>query len=376
MVKNVICNCGTSAATKWIKPPTNLEKWVRDNGGPEKAGKLIADYFINIAPDGNDLQNTLSAEIHSLVRIGIAPGDRVVLLASDTSDGYACALAVEQYLNKWWTGVTVKAHTVKGLQVMDEKRFRREGVVEFVRICLDEINYWGPEQCILNPTGGFKALVPYAVVVGMIKRVPCRYIFERSAALLNLPPLPIDIDRSYLEHYRQILESIEREGVISLKYWQDEVDYADQERLFPLVEVDGEYITLSGVGELLLAELHRPVDLVPFLSRWAWEDCLGLLRELPGCDPFRYLQKVAGSEKLLNQDLRKKGENDWLKPGNTSDRYLVSKEGWRLLVWRAIREDQEGPNYPTTVKVDLNRDRRSSRYAPFTRLDMFWPDNQ
>ncbi|MDY6782172.1 MAG: hypothetical protein SW833_06400 [Cyanobacteriota bacterium] len=57
----------------------------------------------------------------------------------------------------------------------------------------------------------------------------------------------------------------------------------------------------------------------------------------------------------------------WLKPGRTSDRYLVSIEGWRMLVWRAIREDQKGANYASQVKIDLVRDRRS--YAPFMRME-------
>ena len=57
----------------------------------------------------------------------------------------------------------------------------------------------------------------------------------------------------------------------------------------------------------------------------------------------------------------------WLQPGRTTDRYLVSVEGWRLLVWRAIREDQIGSSYAQEIDVDPTRDR--SKYAPFTRLE-------
>ncbi|WP_203457590.1 hypothetical protein [Gloeothece citriformis] len=56
----------------------------------------------------------------------------------------------------------------------------------------------------------------------------------------------------------------------------------------------------------------------------------------------------------------------WLKPGNTTDRYLVSVEGWRMLVWRAIREDQQGSDYPNQVKVDPNQ---RQKYAPFMRME-------
>ena len=57
----------------------------------------------------------------------------------------------------------------------------------------------------------------------------------------------------------------------------------------------------------------------------------------------------------------------WLKPGRTTDRYLVSVEGWRLLVWRAIREDQIGADYSRKVVVQPDRDR--NRFSPFTRLE-------
>lgn len=56
----------------------------------------------------------------------------------------------------------------------------------------------------------------------------------------------------------------------------------------------------------------------------------------------------------------------WLKPGRTTDRYLVSIEGWHMLVWRAIREDKEGSNYASTVKVNPDNERRS--YSPFMRI--------
>ena len=57
----------------------------------------------------------------------------------------------------------------------------------------------------------------------------------------------------------------------------------------------------------------------------------------------------------------------WLKPGRTTDRYLVSVEGWRLLVWRAIREDRVGGDYPQQIVIDPQRVR--AKYAPFTRLE-------
>jgi len=148
---------------------------------------------------------------------------------------------------------------------------------EFTKRCLRAINSYHapvrgqPANVVLNPTGGFKALVPYMVLIGMIKEVPCRYIFEQSTTLLELPPLPVEFSRSRFEAFKFLFERIERESAITLADW------------------------------------------------------------------------------------------------NATDRYLVSVDGWRLLVWRAIREDEVGAGYPQDIVVDPVRDR--SRSAHFIHLE-------
>jgi hypothetical protein len=139
--------------------------------------------------------------------------------------------------------------------------------------------------------------------------------------------------------------------------------------LEPLIEREGNLITLSGVGFLFLDEVRTPTQCVPFLSQRAWADCLENLARLAQCDPFRFLARVAKSREAFKQAEHVNTGNGmrWLKPGNTTDRYLVSVEGWRMLVWRAIREDEVGNDYPTRVVVDPTE---RSRYGPFTRMEI------
>jgi hypothetical protein len=115
--------------------------------------------------------------------------------------------------------------------------------------------------------------------------------------------------------------------------------------------------------------MRSPSALVPFLSQKAIRDCFDNLAKLDDCDPFRFLLRVATSKDAfqLSEHINVGNGLRWLKPGRTTDRYLVSVEGWRMLVWRAIREDQEGSNYASTVKVNPDTERRS--YSPFMRMD-------
>jgi putative CRISPR-associated protein (TIGR02619 family) len=374
MPHTIVCSVGTSAA-KGVCSPANLASWVQDQGGVKQAAATLFARFADILPAGEALQSTLSAEIHSLVRIGVSPADRVIFLASDTPDGEACARALACYLEKHFPGVLVEVLPVKGLQVHDAELFRREGVVNFVRDCLRTVRDYGTAQVILNPTGGYKALVPYTVLVGMVKRVPCRYIFEQSSQLLTLPPLPVAFDRGPFERYRSLIERIERETAIPAKDWEREVRHDDRSLLEPLVERTNVEVTLSAVGLLLLDEVRSPTALIPFLSRKAWEDCLDNLCQLHECDPFRFLLRVAADDSQLRlaEHINVGNGLRWLKPGRTTDRYLVSVENWRLLVWRAIREDQEGSDYPQRVTVNPITDRK--RLGPFTRLEFADSEN-
>ena len=343
--------------------------WVNDQGGFQNAANVLYARVSDTAPTGEALKKTLSAEVHSLVRLGVNNNDRVILLSSETTDGKACAFAVKYYLDRYFVGLECTVDSVDGLQVHDAERFRRTGIVNFVGKCLNAVNQFGNTHSILNPTGGFKALMPYAVLVGMLKKVPCKYIFEQSTTLLTLPPFPIAIDRGSFESYRTLLNKIERETHLPIDAWNQSIPYADRELLEPLIEVCDKQVTLSGVGLLFLDELQKPTSLVPFLSRQAWNDCYDTLCKLKECDPFEFLIRIAKDQAAFKryEHINSGSGLRWMKPGNTTDRYLVSIDGWRLLVWRVIREDQEGTNYPNKVKVNPTVDRKN--FGPFTRLE-------
>lgn len=264
---------GTSAAKALGVHPKKLMDWVQQQKSVEDAAEQVFSTFREIVPEGENLKVHLSAEIHSLFRIGITNQDRVILLSSNTDDGYCCALAVEKYLKYHRNGIYAKAERITGLQVEDAKLFKREGVVNFVKRILQEVDSYDPNNIILNPTGGYKALVPYTVLLGMLKGIKCDYIFEQSTTLLELPPLPVEFKRSQFDIYKDLFEKIERETEISQAEWEEKVPYIERKLLEPLVEVSNKQVTISAIGFLFLEEMREPSALVPFLSQKAIKDC-------------------------------------------------------------------------------------------------------
>ena len=250
-MKTILCTVGTSASKKLGIHPKKLEDWVSQYSTVQEASIALFKSFEDFKPElEENLTQHLSAEVHSLARLKISDKDRVLLFASETPSGHCCALAVKLYLETYWPNIIVEVEPIEGLQVDDPVCFQNKGVINFVKTASHYIESYGNGNVILNPTGGYKALVPYTVLIGMIKEVNCYYIFEQSTALLQLPPLPVEFRRSQFEAYRELFEEIDRESSISVSQWRKDMSYEDQKILQPLVEQVGDAITFSAVGLL------------------------------------------------------------------------------------------------------------------------------
>ena len=362
-----LCTVGTSAA-KAIGTRIS-DDWVREKGGVAAAAEAIYQTLAHGDMQNEDhLKKVLSAEIHSLARMPLAAGDRVVLYASETPDGQACAQSVMLYLQE--RGFEAQVNVVAGLQVQNAERFRALGVPNFVRAVLNDIESYGADYCVLNPTGGFKALVPYTVLIGMLRRVPSRYIFEQSSELITLPPFPLDFSRSLVnDQVAALLKQIEAQTFIPISELETGLPYDIRQSLMPLFEIDGAQVTLSAIGILVLEDLQKPVAYRVYLSQKA----VAGIKDLDSradTDPIRFLLRVAADHNAFSAALHgNAGQGfSWLKPGRTSDRYLVSIEEGRMLVWEAVNhQDYDLMSSRPDLGGTCLANRRA--YAPFLRLE-------
>lgn len=366
-----LCTTGTSAA-KGAR--THIDShlsadWVKDQGGPEAAGRIIAGWFRDSSPhEEQNLIRELSAEIHSLARMPIDAKDRTVFFASDTPDGLACTYANKEYLEKWWPGITVEIVQIGGLQVHNAQAFQQEGVINFVKQCLRKIEAYGAAQCVLNPTGGFKALVPYTVLIGMLRNVRCTYIYERSTKLIDLPAIPVDVDHYRLRQVLPLMQECEQQSSIPKSRFDEAVHHNDRELLLSLFEEIGNELTLSAVGFLMFEQLQKPVQLEACVSKEARTS----LNDWPHAEAF--LLQCAHSPTFLKEKEHAslEGGLKWLKPGNTSDRYLVETREGRLLTWEIVKHDdydRKGEQLAQQARERLGR------YFPFIRLPLMSKDD-
>lgn len=188
-MRTLICTNGTSIA-RGVKPlaphaDTHIYRVALDDR-VERVRAQTADEPSFLAQ--------VAAETHSLMALDCGPGDRVVLLHSETDDGRVCAETVGRIVEQSF-GCPAEPWVVRGMQVSDAARFGQLGVGH-LRTALHRLHKRSRRegrQTVLNATGGFKAMVSCATIYGLLLRLRVVYLFERSQELIQMPP--IDVDR-------------------------------------------------------------------------------------------------------------------------------------------------------------------------------------
>ncbi len=199
----------------------------------------------------------VSAETNGLTRSDCGPSDEVLILASDTADGQACAKALADLITAK-LGAPARVTAVGGLQVTSGEKFRQSGIRNLIRTVLRETRNARAhgEAVVLNVTGGFKGVVPYMTLLGMFEDVEIIYVYDFSDTLVRLPALPVRFDAERIAfalpalqvlNNAKIMAEAEFHALLPGRGWNDDPIFAQ------LIEQDGGMVALSGAGELALA---------------------------------------------------------------------------------------------------------------------------
>jgi len=258
-----ICTCGTSIITKRnidfekIKgiPLTQWEKYGTDI---ELIKEQVLSELQNISLS-QDLNDT-SAEIKSLIKMGLKPNDKVILISTYTIDGKLGAELVREFLisKKLIAKGNIQIKEIKGLQANDGKKFANEGIKNL----LSSLIKYEYENIVLNITGGYKSVIPYLALIGMLFNKPIRYIHEDSEDIITLAHIPLLLNEEIILKVEPKLRKIEKETAISKEEWQKGIDYNDH-RFDCLIEEENAHVTLSGIGFLFWErfKIDYPEDL-------------------------------------------------------------------------------------------------------------------
>jgi hypothetical protein len=128
----------------------------------------------------------------------------------------------------------------------------------------------GPEFVAIDATGGYKAQIAVAVVLGQALGIPVFYKHERFNETIAFPPLPVSLDYTLLGAHADLLAAVERNATLT----EGDLRDADERLLVFLNEetVDGTRLyELNAIGQIYLTGFRlsrgRRLQLLPAKNR-------------------------------------------------------------------------------------------------------------
>jgi len=272
---------------------------------------------------GNFPWDKLSAELNTLKRLKLDTNDNFFLLYSDDEEGEKSAKFLKYVLEK--NGFFYVFPKKIDFLTKDFIQFSQKGLKNLLNVIVSIVEEY-PDVSIVA-TGGYKAETAYATIAGIIFSIPVYYIHEDFKSLIELPPLPINIDikliQMHIQNIYEILKLPPNEVVKKINNLPKKLNY-----LFE--KVDNQYV-FSPMGSLIMRyyanqSLFESINDFEISVYKAHSTLFG--------DNIRKISDIKNElvRKLLKKVLRLSNKNivriifDEFSPQKFDETYLVFKE--------------------------------------------------
>jgi putative CRISPR-associated protein (TIGR02619 family) len=292
-MKKIITTVGTSIFTNYMKPEIQdsyddyekinvqfekLESEPAQNYS-ESTVKISMRYLKKTISDewfkrDNEPNTKASAEIKSILAIAkdVTEDVEVYLLATDTVLSVLACELVKEWFSEYKSAYAIDIQfnktldVISKLQVLDKVSFEKEGLVNLIsRFYVICENYF--DNVILNITGGYKAIIPYITILGQVNKVPVKYIFEDTDTLIEIPLLPLTIDKGIFEKYQDAFFKLEENSFLKK---QDCHHFATEVESCLEIDSDGN-VSFNSLG-LMLWEKYKSGFFFFYTSDEVWTD--------------------------------------------------------------------------------------------------------
>ncbi|MCX7698454.1 MAG: putative CRISPR-associated protein [Candidatus Goldbacteria bacterium] len=259
----LINTCGTS-----LKP--NLEK---ENIYSVKNAIELGNYLAEKINNINNLSDKIfGAEINSIYSIlkknKNKDIDILYFLVSDTKDGEKIGNILKTFFNagkvkniiKEDLNINIENIKVEKIEKLigNEENYKEfnKGLSNLVKIIAEIKRDNSQKELIINATGGYKAQISFAGLIGQVLKIKVYYMFEAFPEVLELLPMPVNFDYKIISDYYDILLDIDKNWEKYPEQKSDELKNKLDDNIFKLldlVEIDNtRYFNLSSVLSLAL----------------------------------------------------------------------------------------------------------------------------
>ncbi|NJR49871.1 MAG: putative CRISPR-associated protein [Leptolyngbyaceae cyanobacterium CSU_1_3] len=249
MRNTLICTVGTSLLGNFSRADEKFKEALNDQNWQQLSLLLL---------ECENSDRLCGAEINSITSICnanlMAAKKKLIFLVSDTQDGKKIGQLLKLYYENAKNPIrfeSVEVRPLVGLRDDDVKAFRREGLKNLVREISEITKTSLPPAIAINATGGYKAQISFAGMIGQALGIPVYYLFEKFSEVIELPPQPIALDLAFWLNNYLFFEQLEADQIVK----KSAVEMDDNSLFDSFIEEEKtkegeEIITLSAMGEL------------------------------------------------------------------------------------------------------------------------------
>jgi len=249
MRNTLICTVGTSLLNN-LKHSDGDIKQAFDSQNWQQLSLLLLK--------GRNSDRICGAEINSITSICnknlLTIKNKLVFLVSDTEDGKNTGNLLKLYYDNSKNPIKfeqVVIYVLSGLRDDDVKAFKQEGLKNLVREISTEVRNSSSEAIAINATGGYKAQISFAGMIGQALGIPVYYLFDKFSEVIELPPQPVSLDLAFWLNQYSLFEQLESEQTVQRLRIESDLENEYIQSLIDEELIDGEsYISLSAMGIL------------------------------------------------------------------------------------------------------------------------------
>lgn len=263
----LICTVGASLLTNANRPnaPEQLKKLINEAQSKNMASAI---QILQKIVDPHD--KAWGAEINSvasLIRKGfLGSRQKMFLLVSDTPEGNLIGSLLKEYFQKNKNDLEFKSVDIVTVDKLNDKNrfeFKFHGLRNLVRemanCAKDNLN-----RCVINATGGYKAVIAYAVLLGQALNVPVYYLFESFDEIIELLPIPVKFDPNLYKNYSKIFAMLEYMNIVEEKQFLKKFNFQswakvpEEIKIFiERTQINAEnYLGLNPLGQIYLESVE------------------------------------------------------------------------------------------------------------------------
>jgi len=250
----LLCTVGTSLLRHLAVEPEASELPAAARAFARGDLKAVVQMLAGLDP----ADRRLGAEINSVAELWdrgrITSDARIELFHSATDEGRSVAEVLGHYFQA--RGHETRRVEVEHLQDAQPRLFKSKGLRNLAKVLCQSVRRWGTAATAIDATGGYKAQIAVAVLIGQALGLPVYYKHERFSEIIDFPPMPVSLDLGLWMRWSGLLLALDRNELVP--WSQVERDWEPAlETLIDRVPVEGEaYLDLSYMGQIFLESLR------------------------------------------------------------------------------------------------------------------------